>query len=270
MRLTVSQRIHQTYAEPVLYAIDALRLQPRPYEGMLVLNWRVASRGRALPGHIDGLGNMVHCHSIAGLHREATITVTGEVETRRNDGLVEGAPETLPPAFFLRATPLTAVDAAIADLAHASTRVRGTIEKLHDLMQGVRDHLAYRPSAAQDQISAADALRHGTGACQDHAHLFIAGARALGIPARYVSGYLAAGRTGVSGDACHAWAEAFVPELGWVGFDPAHRICPTENYIRVAIGLDCRKAAPVRSVRRGADEESRRVEVRVSRPDADQ
>jgi transglutaminase-like putative cysteine protease len=271
MRLAVTHRTVYRYAEPIPYEIQTLRLQPRPYEGMVVLNWRVEGEGgRVLPGFVDGLGNMVHCHAIDRPHRESAIGVTGEVETRRSDGVVQGAPEPLPPAFFLRATSLTLADAAIAALARAAATGRSAIEKLHGLMQGVRDRLAYRPGVTDATTSAADALATGSGVCQDHAHLFIAAARSLGIPARYVSGYLWTGRDGEAYDASHAWAEAFVPELGWVGFDAANRICPTENYIRVAVGLDYWAAAPVRGLRRGLAEESLSVRVQVQRQGADQ
>ncbi len=100
-------------------------------------------------------------------------------------------------------------------------------------------------------------LLAGAGVCQDHAHIFVAGARCLGIPARYVSGYLHAAGNSDDALASHAWAEAFVPELGWVGFDPANGIAPTEHYIRTG------DAAPVRGVRRGAPGHSLRVRVHV-------
>ena len=126
------------------------------------------------------------------------------------------------------------------------------------------------PAPPTATTTAADALARGFGVCQDHAHLFIAAARLIDIPARYVSGYLWTGVDAQPFDASHAWAEAFVPELGWVGFDPANRICPTENYIRVAVGLDYSAAAPVRGLRRGPAEESLDVEVQVRRQGGDQ
>ena len=86
--------------------------------------------------------------------------------------------------------------------------------------------------------AAADALADGKGVCQDHAHVLISAARHLGIPARYVSGYLFADQDGKSHEASHAWAELHLPELGWVGFDPANRCCPTDYYIRLGSGLD--------------------------------
>jgi transglutaminase-like putative cysteine protease len=271
MHLNVTHRTVYRYTEPIRYAIQTLRMQPRSYDGLAVLSWRVEGEGRrALPSFIDGLGNFVQCQTIDRPHREATITVTGEVETRRNDGVVLGAAEPLPPLFFLRATPLTAPDEAIAALARDGATAGGTIERLHGLMNGVRDRLDYRPGATDSTTSAAGALAQGFGVCQDHAHLFIAAARVFGIPARYVSGYLWTGGNGGEYEASHAWAEAFVPELGWVGFDAANRVCPNENYIRVAVGLDYAAAAPVRGLRRGPAEEKLSVKVQVRRQGADQ
>lgn len=270
MRLAVTHRTVYRYTDPIRYAIQTLRLEPRPYEGLTVLNWRVEGDGpRPLPRFIDGLGNIVHTRTIDLPHREATITAAGEVETRRGDGIVLGAVEPLPPLFFLRATPLTAPDEGIAALARDG-KVGDEIERLHRLMGRVRDRLDYRPGETDSTTTAADALKQGFGVCQDHAHLFCAAARLMGVPARYVSGYLWTGADDRPYDASHAWAEAFVPGLGWIGFDPANRVCPTENYIRVAVGLDYGAAAPVRGLRRGPAEESLSVEVQVRRQGGDQ
>jgi transglutaminase-like putative cysteine protease len=166
----------------------------------------------------------------------------------------------LPPLFYLRPTRLTAIDPAIVDMAR-SCAGHG-FDRLVALMETVRQHLDYRSGMTQSSTTAAEALRLGAGVCQDHAHLFIAGARALGIPARYVGGYLWTGSDGED-QASHAWAEAYLQDFGWVGFDPANRTRPNESYVRASIGLDYWSAAPVRGVRRGEGEESLAVNVRV-------
>jgi len=130
------------------------------------------------------------------------------------------------------------------------------------LMDAVRDAIDYRVGETHASTNAAEALEHGFGVCQDHTHVFLAAARRIGIPARYVSGYLRIGEEGEH-DAGHAWAEAYIDGLGWVGFDVANRICPTEAYVRVASGLDYLDAAPVRGYRRGGGEESLDVRLRV-------
>jgi len=128
------------------------------------------------------------------------------------------------------------------------------------LMEEIGARVDYRPGTPRSVAPAAEALRLGVGACHDHAHLFIAGARAIGVPARYVGGYL---WTGTEDQASHAWAEAFLQDFGWVGFDAANRTTPSEAYVRASIGLDYWSAAPVRGVRRGEGEESLAMNVRV-------
>ena len=117
-------------------------------------------------------------------------------------------------------------------------------------------HHAIPPSTA------AEALAQGAGVCQDHAHIFIAAARALGVPARYVAGYLAPNFEGAH--ETHAWAEAYVGDLGWVGFDPANRQCPTDAYIRLCAGFDAADAAPVRGAVSFGAGEALDVQVEVA------
>jgi transglutaminase-like putative cysteine protease len=143
------------------------------------------------------------------------------------------------------------------------------LDRLHHLMALVRDRVAYEAGTTHAHTTAADALAEGRGVCQDHAHVFISAARVLGTPARYVNGYFVSGGDGPS-EAHHAWAEAWVEGLGWVGFDPANAMCPTDRYIRLNTGLDALSAAPVRGLRRGDSEESLDVIVEVAQQVAQQ
>jgi transglutaminase-like putative cysteine protease len=118
------------------------------------------------------------------------------------------------------------------------------------------------PGTTDVHTEAAAALADGKGVCQDHTHIFIAGCRTLEVPARYVTGYLYLGDD-AGAEAHHAWAEAWVDGLGWVGFDVANRICPTDNYVRLASGLDAGYAAPIKGSRRGGSGESLDVAVAV-------
>jgi len=270
MRLQVRHQTAYHYASPIDYAIQTLRLSPRPHDGLAVLRWRVRGESRhELPSFVDCFGNRAHSHTVNRPHTSAAVFVEGEVETRATDGVVRGAAETLPPAFFLRATPLTTPDAAIGELARAAMG-KSELDRLYALMNAVRDRLDYRPGVTDAATPAAAALVAGAGVCQDHAHLFIAASRVLGIPARYVGGYLWTGDEVHEYEASHAWAESYVEHLGWVGFDAANRICPGEAYIRTAIGLDYWSAAPVRGLRRGAASERLAVKVSVMQAGAQQ
>lgn len=132
-----------------------------------------------------------------------------------------------------------------------------------DLSAAVAGAVAWTEGAGDVRGSAEEALGAGHGVCQDQAHVFIACARAMGIPTRYVSGYLLLdGRD--QAPASHAWAEAWVPDLGWVGFDVANAVCSDDRYVRVATGLDYAEAAPVSGTRGGAGPESLAVLVEVT------
>jgi transglutaminase-like putative cysteine protease len=139
------------------------------------------------------------------------------------------------------------------------------------MMGAIRDRVDYRVGATSAATTASEALTAGEGVCQDHAHIFIAACRAADVPARYVTGYLlmsdAAPETH---DAHHAWAEAWVEGLGWIGFDVANRICPTDHYVRMATALDAYYAAPVRGTRRGGEAERLEVAVLVQQASAQQ
>ena len=109
----------------------------------------------------------------------------------------------------------------------------------------------------------AEAFALKRGVCQDLSHVFIAASRSLGIPARYVGGYFCRNDGEGEQDAGHAWAEAFVPDLGWVAFDTANGLCPTDAHARVAVGLDYLGAAPVRGMRYGGGTETLAVDIHI-------
>ena len=140
---------------------------------------------------------------------------------------------------------------------------------MHALMTARARPRRVRVGVTDAHTAAAEALKDGAGVCQDHAHIFIAAARVLGVPARYVNGYFVTGGEEPA-EAHHAWAEAWIDGLGWVGFDLANRLCPTERYVRLACGLDASYAAPIRGTRRGGVEEVLDVVVEVQQQSAQQ
>jgi transglutaminase-like putative cysteine protease len=148
-------------------------------------------------------------------------------------------------------------------------RARDPIDRMHVLMNAVRDKVDYAIGVTNAHTSAAEALSDGQGVCQDHAHIFISAARVMGVPARYVNGYFLTD-TDEPSEAHHAWAEAYIEGLGWLGFDPANGICPTDQYVRLACGLDAGSAAPIRGTRRGGTDEVLDVLVEVQQQSAQQ
>ena len=134
---------------------------------------------------------------------------------------------------------------------------------LHALMMQINEHMTFDEDPTNSGTSAVEAFALKRGVCQDYAHIFIACARSGGVPARFVAGHFLRSDGMVNQQAGHAWAEAFVPDLGWVGFDPANAICTTDAHARVAIGLDYLGAAPVRGTRYGGGMETLSVAVKV-------
>ncbi len=271
MRIRIRHETRYRYDKPIDLAAQVVRLAPRDHEGQRVLSWQVMdSGGRRLPGFEDGYGNRCHLVTIERRHDESAIIVDGEVETSGSAGVVAGAVDTLSPLYFLRQTDATRPDRAITDLASAHTAVSDPVERLHRLMLEVRARVVYEVGSTSVVTSAAEALARGYGVCQDHTHVLIAAARLLGHPARYVSGYLWDGPRTEPTEASHAWAEVRIDRLGWVGFDAANGLSPTEAYVRVAIGLDYTEAAPVRGIRRGGATETLAVAVEVQQVQAQQ
>lgn len=264
MHLAIRHRTRYHYAEPALRVTQALRLWPAETSSQRVVDWRVDVDGEKLPFFTrDGFGNPVATHTVDGAVDDVLVEVCGHVETSDHHGVVGGTVELLPVPFFLFETALTRIDPAIRELAAQVPAGEGDIDRLHRLCNHVRDRVDYVPGQTDAETTAAEVLVHGVGVCQDHAHLLSAAARVLGYPARYVSGYLCAGAEGGEA-ASHAWAEIFVNDVGWVGFDAANRICPNEYYVRIACGRDYHDAAPIRGVHQGGKSESLEVSVSIS------
>lgn len=262
MLISIRHTTRYRYAEPVSYSIQSLRLTPASFEGQRVLGWQVRANGAGAPVQFkDGFGNMVHILAINARHEELVIEAGGMVETADRSGVVAGLGNAAPPRVFLKETAQTRPDAAIRALA-TSAGGNDLLPRLHALLRAIRDRVEYVPGATDTRTSAAEALADGKGVCQDHTHIFISAARTLGVPVRYVTGYLVLGEQSVS-EAHHAWAEAWVEGLGWVGFDVANHISPTERYVRLAAGLDAGYAAPIIGSRRGGSAEKLDVSVVV-------
>lgn len=265
MRINIQHSTIYSYNRYIPYTAQLIRLQPRGHQGQQVISWRVVSENnRPLPSTFDGYGNVLHMLTRDLLHDAAAIIAEGEVETTDTGGVISGAIETLPVIYYLRTTTTTASDLAITALAREVTEIIDPVAQLHGLMAAIRRRVVYETGSTASGTTAAEALAHGRGVCQDHTHIFLAAARVLGYPARYVSGYLWDSEQIAPGEAGHAWAEAYIEGLGWVGFDVANGVCPNDAYVRIAIGLDFLEAAPVRGVRRGAGEELMRVSVNIN------
>ncbi|MFY9784408.1 MAG: transglutaminase family protein [Pseudolabrys sp.] len=267
MRIHISHATTYTYDTPPSGVTQLLRLTPRDHEGQHVLSWRIdLSEDCLLHQHEDAFGNIIHSFTAEGPFDRLSVEVDGEVDTQDTGGLVKGAVECFPPQLFLRETSLTRPDPAIVDFA--KTAQAGTngdnLALLHALLAALNRQIAFDTDPTHTATTAAQAFALRRGVCQDITHIFVAAARSLGIPARYVGGHFHRADGVTSQEAGHAWAEAYVENLGWVGFDPTNGICITDAHVRVAVGLDYLGASPVRGTRYGGSGETLSVAVRVA------
>jgi len=266
MRLRISHATTYSYAAPPSVVTQILRLTPRNYDGQYVADWRIdLSQDCQLHQHEDAFGNITHAFTAEGPFDELVVLVEGEVETQDTQGVVSGTVERFPPQFFLRETALTQADAAIIDFAESARSGDGKdpLSLMHTLMKALNREITFDTSPTESTTTAAQAFTLRRGVCQDLTHIFIAAARQLGNPARYIGGHLRRLDGMTAQEAGHAWAEVYVENLGWVGFDATNGISTTEAHVRVAVGLDYLGAAPVRGTRFGGGGEHLAVAVRV-------
>ena len=268
MRLSVHHATRFEFAQPSGHSIHDVRLTPKPASGQRVVSWRIEGPGKR-SDWTDGHGNQVTTFSVAQAHQSVEIEVTGLYEYSGADQWLRYAETpTLPAPFWLRNTGMARHDASfdpmIEGLGERATEQTQRVTVLHELMERVGERIAYKTGVSTVDTTAIEALARGAGVAQDSAHVFIAACRRLGVPARYVSGYLRnddpelhVGRTS------HSWAEAWVPGLDWVGFDPTNGISPRGDSLRVAVGLDYRDAAPVSGRRIGFGDASMTVEAAI-------
>lgn len=264
MRLHIRHITSYDYETPLTYSVQRLYLTPQDFDAQKTVSWKISAPGiEGALSYLDGFGNRIHLVTFQNIEGPISVIAEGFVDVTDASGIVKNLACPAPDAIFLRQTTATRPSPAILAMVERVNAAKGTkLDLLHLLMAEIRKVVAYTLGATDADTTAAEAFAAGNGVCQDHAHIFIGAVRHLGIPARYVTGYLAidAGQTAT---ASHAWAEALLPDLGWVGFDAANGICPNDGYVRVAGGIDANGITPIRGSRKGGNAEKMRVEVNV-------
>ena len=266
MRLSIDHRTTYRFSVPQGRLTQMLRMTPEDTDDQTVADWdlHVDCDARLRPGR-DGFGNKVTMLYAEGPLDSIEIAVSGEVLTNSADGVVHGTHEVLPPALYLRSTPLTAADREIETFAaDAVSGETDLIARLHRLNLALAARFAADQKRPAAGLTAVDAFSGASATPRDMTHIFLAAARSLGVPARYISGYSMRAFGGEHRPAPHGWAEAYVDRLGWVAFDPCAGRSADEAYVRVAVALDAAGAAPVAGSRLGEGDEEMHVDVTVA------
>lgn len=265
-RLTVRHVTKYSYDVPVHYALQQLRLTPRDGQGQQVLEWQTSITGGTKQVEFDDqFQNRTHLVKVDTGATEVEILSEGVVEVEDLAGVTGPARGYAPLWLYQQGTDQTKAGATIKSLIAEMKKYHNDVDDialLHALSAEISKAVAYEIGATHSATTAEEAMAAGSGVCQDHAHIMITAARALGFPARYVSGYLLMDDR-VDQDATHAWCEVYVSGLGWLGFDVSNGISPDARYISVALGRDYRDAAPILGIRHGEGQEALEVALQV-------
>ena len=264
MRLRVDHETRYTYDAPVAYGLQQIRLRPKDTRGQKVLDWEVKIEGgESQLSYEDHNGNTVELIAIEPGRTETSIRCVGQIENSSSDGVLGEHRGFLPLWHFRRSSDLTKAGAGVRGIVEAlGDTDTGDVGTGHRLSAAILEAVGYEGGNTHAGTTAEEAIAGGTGVCQDHAHIFCSAARLLGLPARYVSGYLMMNDR-VEQNASHAWSEAYFDGIGWVGFDISNGYSPDERYVRVATGIDFREAAPVSGMRMGGSGEGVVVSLEV-------
>ena len=270
------------YSHPITESVMALYMKPRNDHGQSCLRFQIViSPNAKLSDFQDFLGNTVHLFDIPGRHTRLAITSESIVETQQPAALPQALPvsawdkiddnatirehfEMLQPSRFTEHTPLLSEFAEEID----ATRRADPLTLLHELNTRIYEYFDYVQETTTVDSMIDEILQTRQGVCQDFVHVMLALLRRIGIPSRYVSGYLFHRESGYDRsavDATHAWIEAWLPGLGWIGFDPTNNTPATERHIRVAVGRDYDDVPPTRGVFKGEAITDLKVSVHVTR-----
>ncbi|WP_219835966.1 transglutaminase family protein [Paenibacillus sp. R14(2021)] len=291
MKLSISHTTHYSYSGPVSDSVNELRLTPFTNDQQSCYQHSISVEPNApLFSYDDYFGNRVHVFSVNRQHRKLTIRSQMTVVTREAVKPSSGKEGMAPKdawewlacdkaanrfAEFLLPTDYTGITPEVAAFAETPAHGKTGEEQLGvygwllAVSNRIQSEFVYDPEATNVHTIAGDMLRRRRGVCQDFAHLMIAACRAKGVPARYVSGYHFVGDLqGGSADfeqASHAWVEAYVPGMGWSGFDPTNNALVGERYVKLGHGRDYKDIVPVKGVYMGTSDADLTVTVDVKK-----
>jgi transglutaminase-like putative cysteine protease len=277
------------YSSPVSESLMEVRMNPRSEGLQRCLSFSLSVAPRAQVHHYrDYLGNVIHHFDVPSPHRSLTIIAEAMVDVtpQREVPASLGADawerldadlaerdfwEMLTPSHFAHGSGALSEFAEELKLpSREEARALDPLELLRLLNASVYQGIEYVPKSTRVDSPAEEALKNRRGVCQDYSHIVIALVRQMGIPCRYVSGYLfhsAGVKTRSREGATHAWVEAYLPGIGWTGFDPTNNAIAGETHVRTAIGRDYADVPPTRGMFKGDAASELTVAVRVAPSD---
>ena len=265
MKLEIEHTTRYRYSGPIAETVMEVRLRPMDGNGQRCLDFELElSHGVQPRAYVDGFGNHVHYFNLVRPHSGLSLASRSTVETGLGPDPDPG--EDLVRDYLRFRSPVKDV-AGVRELAlsHAISDPSAPVEvegALDDLTHTISREFTYDRTVTNVYSAVDDVLALRAGVCQDFAHLFIAVARAMGVPARYVSGYIHSPGDRAAA-ASHAWAEAWVAGRGWIGFDATQPVRTTPHHVRLAVGRDYTDAAPTRGVYVGSATGAMSVSVRT-------
>jgi transglutaminase-like putative cysteine protease len=281
----ILRAIHSTtylYSAPVSLCHTEVHLAPRENQAQKTLSHEltITPEPSFSISRNDYFGNQMTCFSIHEPHRTLTIESRSQIDLRpeepphagltpawekvREETGLRATEETFRASEFVFRSPFVKITPEFAEWARPSFAPgRSILEAGFDLCHRIASDFKYDPRATTISTPVDEVLRLRRGVCQDFAHLMISCARSMGLPARYISGYLRSGETTFGAEASHAWCALFCPGFGWLEFDPTNDVMPQKNHVTIAWGRDYSDVAPVTGVALGGGEQIINVSVDV-------
>ncbi len=249
MILSIKHITSYKFSSSVPRLVQSLKLHPSVCKNQKIITWKLHTNVGVLENsHQDALGHKIFNIYNQNLFGKQTIVSEGKIETKNFGGVMYGLDDKVNPLCFLRQTRLTLPGKNIIQLSKKINIKKNKIKFCHDLNILVANAIEFKTGITNNETTAEKSLKLGKGVCQDFAHILISLARFFDIPARYVNGYVM-NDSNLNKYSSHAWIELYINDLGWVGFDPSHKKCIDENYVRISCGYDFIDASPIKGVK---------------------
>ena len=249
MIINIKHQTNYNFYSNVPRLVQSLKLYPSNCKNQKVINWNIStSIGQLTNSHQDALGHKICNIYNEGLIGVQTIISEGKIHTKDFHGVMYGLVDKVNPFCFLRFTHLTKPGEKLIKLSKKIKKKNDQIKFCHDLNRIVSEVLDFKTGITNNKTTAEEALKLEKGVCQDYAHILISLSKMFNIPSRYVNGYLMDDNN-ISHYSSHAWVEMYINDLGWVAFDPSHKKCIDQNYVRISCGYDFIDASPIKGVK---------------------